>query len=140
MRRICLILIVVLLICSTFGHVWAKSEGEKAAVSAAQVWLSLIDSGNYAGSWKEASGYFRGAVTEQSWVASLEGVRKPLGDVISRKVVRTQQAKTLPGAPDGRYVVMSFKTGFEQKKSAVETVTFMVDNDKRWRAAGYYIK
>ena len=140
MRRICLITIVVLLICSGFGQVWAQSEREKAVVSAAQAWLSLIDSGDYAGSWKEASTYFRGAVTEQTWVASLEGVRKPLGDVISRKVVRTQQSKTLPGAPDGRYVVMSFKTGFVQKRSAVETVTFMLDNDKQWRAAGYYIK
>jgi hypothetical protein len=28
----------------------------------------------------------------------------------------------------------------EQKKSAIETVTFMLDQDKKWRVAGYFIK
>jgi hypothetical protein len=35
---------------------------------------------------------------------------------------------------------MSFKTAFEQKKSAIETVTFMLDSDGKWKAAGYFIK
>jgi hypothetical protein len=66
--------------------------------------------------------------------------RKPLGKLISRKITKTKESSTLPGAPDGRYVVMSFKTAFEQKKSAIETVTFMLDSDGKWKAAGYFIK
>lgn len=40
----------------------------------------------------------------------------------------------------GDYVVLSFKMVFEHKKSAIETVTFMLDHDGKWRAAGYFIK
>jgi hypothetical protein len=130
----------VLIICFGFSQVWAESETEKIALSTAQAWLSTIDNRNYLGSWKETSTDVRGAVTEQSWVASLEAVCKPLGKLVSRKIVKAQESNSLPGAPNGRYVVMLFKTAFEQKKSVVETATFMLDNDKKWRTAGYFIK
>jgi hypothetical protein len=140
MRIVFVVLMTTLLVCFGFSQLRAGAETEKAAVSAAENWLSIMDAGDYSGSWNEASAYFRGAITEQNWSASLEGVRKPLGKLISRKIVKAQASNALPGAPDGKYVVMSFKTAFAQKKSAVETVTFMFDTDGKWRAAGYFIK
>jgi hypothetical protein len=47
--------------------------------------------------------------------------------------------ETAPGAPDGEYVIILFDTSFENKKSAVETVTPMMDGGT-WRVSGYYIK
>jgi len=140
MRTKHVILMSMLLICFGFSLSWADSETERAARSAADAWLSPIDSGNYSGSWKEASTYFKGAVSEQSWSASLEAVRKPLGKLFSRNMLKAQESSSLPGAPDGRYVIMSFTTSFEHKKSAIETVTFMLDKDGKWRAAGYFIQ
>ena len=46
----------------------------------------------------------------------------------------------MPGAPDGRYVVVQYDTVFENKASAVETVTPMADPDGVWRVAGYFIR
>jgi hypothetical protein len=46
----------------------------------------------------------------------------------------------LPGAPDGKYVVVQFDTSFQRKKSALETVTPMMEKDGKWRVSGYYIK
>jgi Protein of unknown function (DUF4019) len=86
-----------------------------------------------------ASLYFRCALTEKGWVDALNEARKPLGK-LSRKLAKLQDAQSLPGAPDGNYVVMQFDTSFENKKSAVETVTFMQEKDGKWKAAGYYIK
>jgi Protein of unknown function (DUF4019) len=140
MKTIYAILMTLLLICLGSTSVQAESDRDKTQLSAAQAWLSLIDSGNYSESWKEASIYFRGSVSEQSWVASLEAVRRPLGKLVSRDIAKTQESTSLPGAPDGRYVIMVFKTVFEQKKSAAETATFMLDKDRKWRAAGYFIK
>jgi len=37
-------------------------------------------------------------------------------------------------------VVIQFQTSYENKKSAVETVTPMVDPDGEWRVSGYYIR
>ncbi len=47
---------------------------------------------------------------------------------------------SLPGAPDGEYVVIQIQTSFENKKSAVETITPMLDKDGRWRVSGYQIR
>jgi hypothetical protein len=46
----------------------------------------------------------------------------------------------LPGAPDGEYVVIQFETSFENKKSAIETVTPMIEINGGWRVSGYFIK
>jgi hypothetical protein len=122
------------------GILFAGEAPEKPIVAAAQMWLHEIDSGNYATSWQQASAYFQGAITEKNWTDALNGARRPLGNLISRKVTKTTSAKSLPGAPDGNYLVMQFATSFANKKSAVETVTFMREKDGNWRAAGYYIK
>ena len=116
------------------------AEKEKAALAAAREWLSIVDSGEYWLSWSEAAEYFRNAITDEQWVQSLKAVRKPLGKLISRDVKSTIYKTSLPGAPDCEYVVIQFKTTFENKHSAIETVTPMVDKDGNWRVSGYFIK
>jgi alpha-mannosidase len=116
------------------------TDKEKSAVSAAERWLYMVDNGKYAESWKEASEYFRNAVHQEQWKHSLQAVRKPLGKLISRKVKSKSYKTSLPGAPDGEYVVIKFETSFENKKSSIETVTPMVEKDGKWRVSGYYIK
>jgi len=113
---------------------------EKAAVMAAQKWVSLVDAGKYAESWKEAAGYFKAAVSQEKWEQALQSVRKPLGKIISRKVKTKTYQTTLPGAPDGEYVFIQFETSFQNKEFAIETVTPMMDKDGQWRVSGYFIK
>jgi hypothetical protein len=47
---------------------------------------------------------------------------------------------SLHGAPDGEYLVIQFETSFSNKKSAIETVTSMLEKDGNWRVSGHYIK
>jgi hypothetical protein len=47
--------------------------------------------------------------------------------------------RTLPGAPDGEYVVIQYATRFEHKPSIIETVTPMLDKDGSWKVSGYFI-
>ncbi|MGA7319684.1 MAG: DUF4019 domain-containing protein, partial [Candidatus Sulfotelmatobacter sp.] len=70
----------------------------------------------------------------------LRGSRDPLGKMLSRKLKSATYTTTLPGAPDGEYVVIQYESGFEHKQSAVETVTPMLDKDGKWKVSGYYIK
>jgi hypothetical protein len=60
--------------------------------------------------------------------------------MLSRKRKNATYSKTLPGAPDGEYVVIQYESSFERKQSAVETVTPMLDKDGKWRVSGYFIK
>jgi hypothetical protein len=140
MRIVSLLVLLGMLVGFAFSTVHAGSGEEQAAASAARGWLSLIDNSNYARSWQEASAYFQGAIDEERWTASLSGVRKPLGKLVSRKLQTAKYETVLPGAPDGQYVVMQFRASFANKKAAIETVTFMLDKDGKWRAAGYFIK
>jgi len=116
------------------------SAGENAAISAAQAWLALIDTGDWSASWKQASTIFQGGVTEPNWENSMNTFRKPLGEVRSRKLKSAQTMTELPGAPDGKYVVMQFDTSFANKKATVETVTFDLEPDGQWKSSGYFIK
>ncbi|AHF93459.1 serine/threonine protein kinase [Opitutaceae bacterium TAV5] len=111
------------------------------AVERARVWLQLIDAGpeHYAQSWRDASSGFRTAVGETEWVFTLKAGRPSLGSVVSRRLISSQETHTLPGAPDGHYVVMRFSTDFSRQKAAIETVTFTEESDGVWRATGYYI-
>ncbi len=115
-------------------------EAERAALHAAEVWLELVDQGQYGESWDEAAQYFKKAVSRQTWEESLEAVRTPLGSNTSRTVQSMQYRTSLPGAPDGDYVVIEFRSSFENKRSAIETVTPMLEEDQTWRVSGYYIK
>jgi len=117
-----------------------ESGNEQAAVSAAEKWLSMVDNEQYADSWKESAEYFRTAINQKQWEQSMQSVRKPLGRLLSRKIKSAMYMTSLPGAPDGQYVVIQFDTSFENKKSAIETVTPMLDKDGKWRITGYYIR
>jgi hypothetical protein len=118
----------------------AQQKPEQVAQQAAADWLTLVDSGKHADSWQEASSIFKAHVSKEQWPSIVRAARDPLGKLLSRKLKNATYTKTLPGAPDGEYVVIQYGSSFEHKQSAVETVTPMLDKDGKWRVSGYYIK
>jgi hypothetical protein len=140
LTRIVVTLAVV--VCAlAWSTAWAQQQtAEKPAVEASKAWLELVDGGRYAESWDAASTLFRGAVTQENWVKLMEGNRKPLGKLVSRTFGTSKYMTSVPGGPDGKYVVVQYKTVFENKAQAIETVTPMLDKDGTWRVSGYYIK
>ena len=119
---------------------FADQSKELAAISAAENFLQLVDSGRYAESWVATSSFFKQHVSEQQWTKRLESFRPTLGKVITREIITKIYTKSLPDAPDGEYVVIQFSTSFENKKKSIETVTPMLDSDGEWRVSGYYIR
>jgi hypothetical protein len=135
--------IVILLAFGMFGYLYAaedKVSSVEAALQAAQTSLKLIDEGQYAESWQQAADTFKEKITEAQFSSSLKAVRTPLGKVKSRKVLAKQYTTNLPGAPTGEYVVIQFQTSYENKPSAIETFTPVLNKDGKWRMAGYYIR
>jgi len=133
-----LTILVFMLICATASL--GEDKAEKAATESANHWLSLIDVGDYSASWNEAAPVFKGAVSKNQWAQMLQSTRAPLGTVISRTVKSAVYKNSLPGAPDGQYVVIQYESSFEHKKSAIETVTPSLGDDGQWRVSGYYIR
>src|SRR5262245_23273852 len=118
----------------------AADAPEDAAQAAAESWLKLVDAGNYDESWDQAARLFKGSVTKEHWRDAIGGSRGPFGRPVSRKLKSREFRERLPGAPDGKYVVVMFDTVFEKKAAAVETVTPMMDPDGKWRVSGYFIR
>jgi uncharacterized protein DUF4019 len=118
----------------------AEQKVEKLAQKAAESWLALVDAGKYSQSWNDAASFFKERVTAEQWESAVKSVRAPLGKLESRRLKQAQYTQTMPGAPDGEYVILQFETSFEKKKAAIETVTPMKDKDGLWRVSGYYIK
>ncbi len=137
-KKIAYIIIVSMVLLSVSGAM-ADSEKEKVAETVALKWLKAIDEGRYADSWNETASLFKNAVKKDRWEQSLQAEREPLGKLIFREVKSKTYETSLPGAPDGQYVIIQFKTSFEKKKSAIETVTPMLEIDGNWRVSGYYI-
>ncbi len=113
---------------------------EQAAVEVARTWLSLVDTGKFDQSWETSAEIFRRAVTSEGWRGQMDLHRVPLGKLLSREVSSAKYMTSLPGAPDGQYVVITFNASFENKMKAIETVTPMKDSDGEWRVSGYYIR
>ncbi len=133
-------LFALTLILFTFAQASRADEKTDPAVEVAKSWLALVDAGNYQKSWDEAAPYFKERVKSGEWVKMVASVREPLGKVKSRELIGALFTKTLPGAPDGEYVVIQFRTAFQNKAEAVETVTPMKDDKGNWRVSGYYIR
>ena len=115
------------------------SASRKLGEQAVQSWLQLVDSGDYSASWREAASPFKNRIAESNWVSAVIAAREPFGPLVSRTMQESNYETTLPGVPDGQYVVMKFAAVYEKKASATEVVTSMLDGDE-WRVAGYYIR
>jgi len=145
MRNAILALLTVLVLSGCKGREptqepQSNPEAEKAAIESAQAWLALVDNEKLVESWQETAEFFKAAVSKEDWQKSLQVFRKPLGKMVSRKLKFKRYTTSAPGAPDGQYVIIQFETSFENKKSAIETITPMLDKDGKWRVSGYFIK
>ena len=106
----------------------------------AREWLQLTDRGEGAASWDAAARQFKNAVPRESWVESLKSARDPLGAVERRTILSTSFTRSFPGAPEGDYAIVLFRTSFAKKEDAAETVTLEHEADGAWRVVGYLIR
>ncbi len=129
-----------LLVTSCSKSAQPSSGGTDEGVAAGNSWLAVVDAEQYDESWEQACAFFKGVVPKDQWVGQISGVRGPLGSVLSREVASAAYTTKLPGAPDGEYVVIEYRTKFQNKATAIETVTPMRDPDGVYRVSGYYVR
>ncbi len=118
-------------------HTHTQNEN---GIESAKIWLNLIDTRKYNVSWQTAAPVFKTSITALQWEKAITNMRNPLGNLIERNLFHDQYTTTLPGMPDGEYIILRFVTKYKNKQSAVETVTLMKDQTANWRVAGYFIK
>ena len=139
-RSILSVAVIIMLLGNTGCARQGNSEAKTAAVEAAMIWLTTVDSGQYGASWDETAEYFKMSIARENWEEMLSSFRGALGKRVKREFKSSTYRTSVPGAPDGEYVIVQFRTSFANKKKAVETVTPMRDPDDQWRVSSYFIK
>ncbi|HEX7957039.1 MAG TPA: DUF4019 domain-containing protein [Pyrinomonadaceae bacterium] len=120
-----------------------KKEGapgvtpEAAAQKVAEAWLPLLDSGRYAESWGPLSAKIKSEFGQRQWEIGMMGLRKPLGELKSRRLGKVIYIKSLPGHPGYEGVIVRFDSVYEKRMSVIELVGLIHDDDGEWRVLIY---
>jgi len=120
---------------------WAVSVAASSnrVEQVADAWLTIVDSGEYAVSWRKSDEFFQSQISEEEWLAAVEKARNPLGEKVSRELVDKQVHADLPSAPSGDYLFITYRTDFETKLATKETL-ILRDNRGHWGVVGYFVE
>jgi len=110
------------------------------ATEAATRWLAVMDAGKAADAWDAGAPVMQSAITRDMWTKVGTEARAPLGAVKSRKQASANFTKTLPGVPEGEYVVLQYTTDFANRAGVTETVVPMRLPDGSWKVTTYLIR
>ena len=126
------------LLLITFLSCFCANAEELEVIHRAKSWLTLIDNGQYQQSWQQADSLFKQKMPQSHWSKALKQVRVPLGKVILRKNLSLMNYDSLPGTPDGEYVIIQFQSQFMNKEQAIETIS-LSKSSGQWQPIGYFI-
>ena len=110
------------------------------ASEAATRWLAVMDAGKAGEAWDAGAPVMQSAITRDMWNKVGTDARGPLGAVKSRKQTSANFTKTLPGVPEGEYVVIQYATDFANRAGVTETVVPMRLPDGSWKVTTYLIR
>ena len=139
-RRALLVVLACCLSATGIGSALAQDPRATAAQKQARNWLELTDRGDALASWSAAGKKFQNAISADKWADSLNQVRPPLGALLERTMLSTELTTSFPGAPDGDYVLLVFRSSFAKKIDSRESVTLEREADGAWRVIGYFIR
>ena len=112
---------------------------ELAAQRQALGFLGYLDQGRFADSYAYTGMLIRTQLDRDAFSTQIQKTRVGTGALQSRELIDAGYTTTVPGAPDGQYVILHYHASFANRQDAVETVTLAFAKGY-WRVAGYYIK
>ena len=113
---------------------------DPAALSEAERWLALVDANDYSGSWAATGDLFKGEVSEEEWRESMAVFREDMGAVRERTLQDQTLETVMPGAPEGEYLMLEYRSVFDQQARGAELVVLMRQDDGSWRVIGYFLQ
>lgn len=122
----------------------------KVAVEVAQ----MIDQNKIGEIWDEASPIAKAIVPKDDFIKQITADRAAVGPLTSRELggvsssvsdgkaaKGAKKTKGVPPTPAGTYISVAFTTRFTTNTEPVrELVSFHLDDDQKWRVAGYTLR
>jgi hypothetical protein len=135
--KIFLKIIFVSLFFYGFSLAQTKDTPEKLAQTVAEAWMPLWDSGKYDESYEELAESTKKNINKRTWFVYWTGVRKPLGKLKSRNLIKAEFIKSLEGMPDQEGVILQYESSFEKRDSVLETFGLIHEKNGTWRVGHY---
>ena len=116
----------------------AKSDNLlEATQKVLDAWMPLWDAGKYEETYVELSSETKKSIDPKTWFAYWTAVRKPLGKLKTRSLVKWEYLKSLQGMPDREGAIFQYQSSFENRESVLETFAMMREKDGTWRVSNY---
>ncbi len=138
--------VFLLLVARQVARAQESGPAPQEAIDAGNAFLKLIDHGQYDDSWDACASTIKNTITKSSWDTVMKINRARFGTLVSRKLESAQAAITVPGSPEGQYVILEYKGSFNLRKSegtttkpTTETVVITNENGK-WLGYQYSIR
>lgn len=122
--------------CAVALPLLAQDDRAEQAALVAKAWVAKIDAGNYEQSYDDAGSALHDKVPVDTWVKILKTERPTLGKVVAREVTSTSYKPNGFEGLDGEFMVVSYRTSFENKPHELEYVVLRREGGK-WRPTGY---
>lgn len=133
------LLTVTLMLFAILPHPLRAEDGEQNAPAAAAAtrFVSLLDAGTCAAAWQEFTPFAQILKSEAQWQRLHQALRLAYGPV-EKRILRGVTLQTRYAMlPDGQYAIVQFDTVFRNKRSAVETIVLVQNQDKSWQVQDY---
>jgi len=117
------------------AHVAEEQAAERQALG----FLGYLDHGRFADSYAYTGMLIRSQLDREAFASQVEKARAGTGVVQSRELIDAGYTTTVPGAPEGQYVVLHYHSSFANRPDTVETLTLAFAKGY-WRVSGWYIK
>jgi hypothetical protein len=131
-------LLGILLLCM-WGAPLSRAEDEAGARKVAEAWLAIHDAGRHGETWDASAKLVQDKIPREQWEKAMRAATESFGALKSRTVLSSSAVRELPGMPDGEYVVLTYRSSFEHKAQAVETIIPMLE-DGTWKVMTYRVR
>jgi len=84
--------------------------------------LKQLDQGQNDESWHAMSALFQAFTDQARWKTRQQVIRASYGPLISREFKNVSYRTTFSLSPDGEYVIVQFRSSYQNKSESIETV------------------
>ena len=121
------------------GHVYS---GGRAWTGKHHQWLHSITftSTGTRAAYEAAAESFRNGIERVKWEVAAQNARAASGPLVNRRMRTAAFTRSLPGAPEGEYVVFQFDARYDRQPLVTEVLTAEREKDGKWRVAGYLLR
>ncbi|NOR50365.1 MAG: DUF4019 domain-containing protein [Desulfuromonadales bacterium] len=134
------VLLGAILVVMLAGPVGAKTLTRDHLDNQAGSYLDLLDQGRYEEAWLAMSTFFQALKDKAQWQSRQQVIRDVYGSLLSRKFLRISYRQSYSQSPDGKYVIVQYRSIFQNKADTYETVVLDCRNNLSCSVREYVLR